>query len=244
MRRVTRVHLKIIINGDRLVPPGPESNDPQANIALADDFVELMEMFENEEDAIRAFLELPSDNVIKEGVREGFIDYIGTSARLFVKCVYDWRAIHDLSAADFKEYKAATASAFPPAMSAEDHKSKEDLACSEIKASSKTSDKAALSKPTSDKREHRDHGGDGSPPEDTWAKWREKHGMDSVPPKKQDTPKKPKKSEEPDGQGSHDGGGDDGRKEKKKIKKKKSPSPPSSGKESSSDDDSDSDDSS
>eukprot|EP00971_Amphidinium_carterae_P250716 4976980-Amphidinium_carterae.1 len=74
-----------------------------------------MEMLDNEEEAIRAFLDLPSDNLIKDGMREGFIDYIGTSAKLFVKSVYEWRAIHDLSAADFKEYKAGTASAFPPA---------------------------------------------------------------------------------------------------------------------------------
>eukprot|EP00971_Amphidinium_carterae_P069271 1370849-Amphidinium_carterae.1 len=74
-----------------------------------------MDVIENEEEAIRAFLDLPSDNVIKEGMREGFNDYIGTSAKLFVTSVYEWRAIHDLSAADFREYKAATASAFPPA---------------------------------------------------------------------------------------------------------------------------------
>eukprot|EP00971_Amphidinium_carterae_P332569 6466793-Amphidinium_carterae.1 len=60
-------------------------------------------------------------------MREAFIQYIGTSAKLFVKSVYEWRAIHDLSAADFKEYQAATASAFPPAMSAEEHKSKEEI---------------------------------------------------------------------------------------------------------------------
>eukprot|EP00971_Amphidinium_carterae_P102857 2036050-Amphidinium_carterae.1 len=35
IRPVTRVY---IVNGDRPLPPGPESNDPQANIALADDF--------------------------------------------------------------------------------------------------------------------------------------------------------------------------------------------------------------
>eukprot|EP00971_Amphidinium_carterae_P270731 5372663-Amphidinium_carterae.1 len=74
-----------------------------------------MDVIENEEEAIRAFLDLPSDNIIKEGMREGFIDYIGTSAKLFVKSVYEGRAIHDLSAADFREYKVATASAFPPA---------------------------------------------------------------------------------------------------------------------------------
>eukprot|EP00971_Amphidinium_carterae_P019041 374735-Amphidinium_carterae.1 len=81
IRQITRVH---IVNGDRPLPPGPESNDPQANIALADDFVELMDIMENEEDAIRAFLELPDDNTIKEGMRVGFIEYIGTSAKLFV----------------------------------------------------------------------------------------------------------------------------------------------------------------
>eukprot|EP00971_Amphidinium_carterae_P155231 3078300-Amphidinium_carterae.1 len=58
-RRITRVH---IVYGDRPVPPGPESNDPQVNIALADDFVELMDIMEDEEAAIRAFLELPNDN--------------------------------------------------------------------------------------------------------------------------------------------------------------------------------------
>eukprot|EP00971_Amphidinium_carterae_P127657 2529202-Amphidinium_carterae.1 len=77
-RRITRVY---ILNSDRPLPPGLESNHPQVNIALADDFVELMEIMENEEDAIRAFLELPNDDTIKEGMREGFIEYIGTSAK-------------------------------------------------------------------------------------------------------------------------------------------------------------------
>eukprot|EP00971_Amphidinium_carterae_P122365 2423106-Amphidinium_carterae.1 len=66
MRRITRVYL---VNGDRPLPPGPESNSPQVNIALADDLLELMDIMESEEDAIRAFLELPNDNVIKEGMR-------------------------------------------------------------------------------------------------------------------------------------------------------------------------------
>eukprot|EP00971_Amphidinium_carterae_P187598 3723211-Amphidinium_carterae.1 len=46
-------------------------------------------------------------------MREGLIEYIGTSAKLFVISVKEWREIHDLSAADFREYLAATASAFP-----------------------------------------------------------------------------------------------------------------------------------
>eukprot|EP00971_Amphidinium_carterae_P113725 2253462-Amphidinium_carterae.1 len=61
-RRITRVH---IVNGDRpirAIPPGPEDNDPQVNICLADDFIDLMEMLENEEEAIRAFRDLPSDD--------------------------------------------------------------------------------------------------------------------------------------------------------------------------------------
>eukprot|EP00971_Amphidinium_carterae_P151198 2997779-Amphidinium_carterae.1 len=91
VRRITRVYM---VNGDRPFPPGLESNDPQVNIALADDFVELMDVMENEEDAIRAFLDLPTDNVIKEGMREGLIEYIGTSAKLFVISVKEWRAIN------------------------------------------------------------------------------------------------------------------------------------------------------
>eukprot|EP00971_Amphidinium_carterae_P181471 3600158-Amphidinium_carterae.1 len=171
-------------------------------------------------------------------MREAFIQYIGTSAKLFVMKVHEWRAIHDLSAADFKEYKAANASAFPPAMSAEDHRSKEEILRS---AKSKQAARPAT-KPTSGKKEHRDHGGEGEPPEDQWARWREKNGMSNVPPKKQETPKKP---DEPDGQGDHDGDDDsEGKKKKKKSRKKKSPSPPSSDEDSSSDDDSDSDDSS
>eukprot|EP00971_Amphidinium_carterae_P317208 6306166-Amphidinium_carterae.1 len=74
-----------------------------------------MDIMDNEENAIRAFLALPDDNTIKDGMREGFIEYIGTSAQLFVMKVKEWRAIHDLSKADFEEYLAANASAFPPA---------------------------------------------------------------------------------------------------------------------------------
>eukprot|EP00971_Amphidinium_carterae_P055581 1095632-Amphidinium_carterae.1 len=66
MRKITRVY---IVNGGRPLPPGPESNCPQVNLALADDLLELMDIMENEEDAIRAFLDLPNDNVIKEGMR-------------------------------------------------------------------------------------------------------------------------------------------------------------------------------
>eukprot|EP00971_Amphidinium_carterae_P082167 1625294-Amphidinium_carterae.1 len=82
---------------------------------------------EDEEAAIRAFLELPTDDTVKEGMREGLIEYIGTSAKLFVLSVKKWREIHDLSAADYKKYLAATASAYPPAMSAEDHRSKDEI---------------------------------------------------------------------------------------------------------------------
>eukprot|EP00971_Amphidinium_carterae_P229509 4553542-Amphidinium_carterae.2 len=118
-----------------------------------------MEMFDNKEDAIRAFLELPSDNVIKDGMREAFIQYIGTSARLFVNSVYEWRAIHDLSVADFREYKASTASAFPPAMSAEEHKSKEEI----LRAAKSKQAARPATKPTSGSKEHRDHSEDGDP---------------------------------------------------------------------------------
>eukprot|EP00971_Amphidinium_carterae_P274465 5446450-Amphidinium_carterae.1 len=101
-------------------------------------------------------------------MREGLIEYIGTSAKLFVISVKEWREIHDLSAADFKEYLAATASAFPPAMSAEEHKSKEEI----LRAAKSKQAARPETKPTSDRREHRNHGEDGELPEDTWAKWR------------------------------------------------------------------------
>eukprot|EP00971_Amphidinium_carterae_P280788 5574401-Amphidinium_carterae.1 len=58
-RRFKRIH---IYNGRRPLPPGPDGIHPQANICLADDFVDMMEVYESEEEAIGAFLELPLDN--------------------------------------------------------------------------------------------------------------------------------------------------------------------------------------
>eukprot|EP00971_Amphidinium_carterae_P333293 6467959-Amphidinium_carterae.1 len=109
-------------------------------------------------------------------------------------------------------------------MSAEEHKSRDEI----LRAAKSKQAARPATKPTSDKREHRYHDEDGDPPDDQWAMWRAKHGMSSVPPKKQETPKKTGKSEEPDGQGSHDGNDDDDeRKKKKKSRRRKSPSPPS-----------------
>eukprot|EP00971_Amphidinium_carterae_P287721 5712093-Amphidinium_carterae.1 len=106
-------------------------------------------------------------------------------------------------------------------MSAEEHRSKDEILRA---AKSKQAAKPAT-KPSLDKKEQRDHGGeDMQPPWDQWADWRTKQGLSSDPPKKQETPKKPKKQEEPDGDGDNDGNDDDGRKKKrKKSKKAKTP---------------------
>eukprot|EP00971_Amphidinium_carterae_P081653 1615187-Amphidinium_carterae.1 len=104
-------------------------------------------------------------------MREGLIEYIGTSARLFVISVHEWRAIHDLSAADYREYLAANASAFPPAMSAEEHRSKDEI----LRAAKSKQAARPATKPASERKEHRDHGGEEKPPEDKWAEWRAKH---------------------------------------------------------------------
>eukprot|EP00971_Amphidinium_carterae_P257768 5116565-Amphidinium_carterae.1 len=97
-------------------------------------------------------------------------------------------------------------------MSAEDHRSKEEILRT---AKSKQAARPAT-KPTSDKGERRHDGEDGKPPEDQWAKWRASQGMSSDPPKKQESPKKHGKSEEPDRGGSDKGNDDDRRREKKK----------------------------
>eukprot|EP00971_Amphidinium_carterae_P151199 2997779-Amphidinium_carterae.2 len=121
-------------------------------------------------------------------------------------------------------------------MSAEEHRSKDEI----LRAAKSKQAARPATKPSSEKGEHRDQGEDGDPPEDRWSTYRTKRGMSNIPPKKQETPKKP---EEPDGEGDK-GEDDDDDQKKKKNKKAKSPSPPSSDDESSSDDSSDSDDSS
>eukprot|EP00971_Amphidinium_carterae_P035744 703549-Amphidinium_carterae.1 len=61
-----------------------------------------MEQSTSEEEAIRAFLTLPNDNVIVEGMREAFVEYIGTSAKLFLLKIQEWRVIFDMSEEDYK----------------------------------------------------------------------------------------------------------------------------------------------
>eukprot|EP00971_Amphidinium_carterae_P114002 2258935-Amphidinium_carterae.1 len=85
-------------------------------------------------------------------MRVAFIEYIGTSAKLFVMKVKEWRAIHDLSRADFEEYLAANTNAFPPSMSAEDHRSKDEILRA---AKSKQAARPATKQP-SEKGERRD----------------------------------------------------------------------------------------
>eukprot|EP00971_Amphidinium_carterae_P002213 43818-Amphidinium_carterae.1 len=67
--------------------------------------------------------------------------------------VKEWRAIHDLSKADFEEYLAANASAFPPAMSAEEHRSKDEI----LRAAKPKQAAKPATKPSLDKKEQRDH---------------------------------------------------------------------------------------
>eukprot|EP00971_Amphidinium_carterae_P339681 6477626-Amphidinium_carterae.1 len=230
-RRLTRIH---IYEGNRPLPPGPEGIDPQANICLADDFVELLEQSASEEDAIVAFLELPLDNAVLEGMREAFVEYIGTSAKLFVLKVYEWRKIFDMSEADYRELLASTASAFPSAMTAENKRSKEEI----LRAAKSKSAAKPATKPTSGSKEHRDRGDEeGDPPEDRWAAWREKHGMSNLPPKKQE------KADDPDVPGDRASDRGSERKKKERSKKERSPSPSGSD-DDPSDDDSSSDESS
>eukprot|EP00971_Amphidinium_carterae_P088403 1749245-Amphidinium_carterae.1 len=65
-------------------------------------------------------------------------------------------------------------------MSAEEHRSKDEILRA---AKSKQAAKPAA-KPSSEKKEQRDHGGEEQPPWDKWAEWRAKNGMSSDPPKK------------------------------------------------------------
>eukprot|EP00971_Amphidinium_carterae_P045831 901703-Amphidinium_carterae.1 len=97
-------------------------------------------------------------------------------------------------------------------MSAEDHRSKEEI----LRAAKSKQAARLATKPASDKGERHNHGEDGKPPEDTWAKWRASQGLSNDPPKKQETPKKPMKPEGPDGEGNDDDEGNDDRRKRKK----------------------------
>eukprot|EP00971_Amphidinium_carterae_P023980 473220-Amphidinium_carterae.2 len=199
VRRFTRIH---IYNGRRPLPPGPDGIDPQANICLADDFVDVMDIYDSEEEAIRAFLELPLDNGVLEGMREAFIECIGTSAQLFLIRIKEWRVIFDMSEEDFKEYLASNASAFPSAMTAENNRSKEEILRT---AQSKRAARPGTTS-TSGKKEHRDdHQEDNQPPEDQWASWRKKRGMSNLPPKKHEKTEKPDEPDAPGDRGSDRG---------------------------------------
>eukprot|EP00971_Amphidinium_carterae_P283227 5622932-Amphidinium_carterae.1 len=124
------------------------------------------------------FLALGEDDLITQDMREGFIEFIGTSMEQFIEEIHKWLKIFDMSDDEYREYLAATSSAFPTAMAAGEVRSwtKEEILNLKAATSKKAAKPSRMPKLGDDDGDDDDQ--DNKRNSDAWSEWCSQRGMD------------------------------------------------------------------